>query len=77
MKNKINLFVHFLYDYVFTLDCMLIILICSGPTRESLQGGTRLLWCPEFRSLSEFYIIIILNKLNIFENTTKKLNKSK
>jgi hypothetical protein len=34
---------------------------------------------PEFRSLSEFYIIIFLNKLKIVENTRKKwknLNKT-
>jgi len=32
---------------------------------------------PEFRSLSEFYIIIFLNKLKIIENTTTKIKKGK
>ena len=31
---------------------------------------------PEFRSLSEFYINIFLNKLKIVENTPKKQNKT-
>jgi len=44
--------------------------VASGPPREFLQGGTRLLWS---KSLSEFYIIIFLNKLEIHvvENTIK------
>ena len=66
---------------------------CSGPPREILQGGTRLLLGPGdrlrllskvsddkqplFRSLSEFYIIIFLNKLKIVENSPQKMEKSK
>jgi hypothetical protein len=35
---------------------------------------------PQFRSLSEFYVIIFVNKLNIVENTplpSKKIKKNK
>ena len=32
---------------------------------------------PEFRNLSEFYIIIFLNKLKIVENTEKKRREKK
>ena len=31
---------------------------------------------PEFRSLSEFYITIFLNKLKILENTNKNMKKN-
>jgi hypothetical protein len=32
---------------------------------------------PEFRSLSELYMIILLNKIKIVENTNEKKEKSK
>lgn len=75
--------------------------VLSGPPREILHGGTRLIWdpgdklrlllnglpscnvnvsddqLPEFRSLSDFYIIIFLKKLKIVENTPRKMIKSK
>ena len=70
----------------------------SGPSREILQGGTRLLCglgdrlrllsklnicCPIkllvnfHKSLSEFYLIIFLNKLEIVENTPNNLKNQK
>ena len=48
------------------------IFLNAGPPRKILQGGTRLLWA---RSLSESYIIILLNKLKIVEKYQKIQNK--
>jgi hypothetical protein len=48
--------------------------LSAGPPSGILQGGTRLLWGSEFRSLNEL-ISILLNKLKIVENTTKNEKK--
>ena len=40
------------------VEMLFLVYVLLRPQREILQGGTRLLWCPELRSLSEFYIII-------------------